>query len=196
MTHYSGIVSRIGSKVFGDKTSYYFFLDGVEGLFKMGAKRPTFKEGGQVEFDVNEKNAVQWDSIKSAPAAPEPVSTAVPTPSAQHAAVPAPKQADPAPASAPFDRYRNRDYAYEERRNINRQFSRRLAFEETAKLLDLGVFTLPKTENKRYEAYMVYVAKQTEAIYADVVADHAPQAPVVTESAPVPAGLAPDEVTD
>ncbi|MHB8413974.1 MAG: hypothetical protein ACYDB1_01070 [Acidiferrobacteraceae bacterium] len=193
-------MSRIGSKVFGDKTSYYFFLDGVEGLFKMGGKRPTFKEGGQVEFDVNEKNAVEWNSIKSAPAAPEPVPTAAPQTAPQAAPVPiqtaAPPSAARAPVTVPFDRYRNRDFAYEERRNINRQFSRRLAFEETAKLLDLGVFTLPKTENKRYEAYMVYVAKQTEAIYADVVADHAPQAPVVTKSAPVPAGLAPDEVTD
>ncbi len=191
MTHYSGIVSRIGSKVFGDKTSYYFFLDGVEGLFKMGGKRPTFKEGSQVEFDTDAKSYVEWNSIKSAVAAPEPAKTA------QAAATAAPaRSAAPLPV-APFDRYRNKQFAYEERRNINRQVARKLAFEEVTKLLELGVFVLPKTQNKMYEAYMAYVAKQTEAIYTDIVADHDPAVAPKPVLAIVPAQTAADaEVSD
>ena len=196
---YTGVVSRIGSKKFGEKTSYYFFLDGVEGMFKMNVKRPTFKEGAQIEFEANEQRAVNWSTIT-------PVNAASPTahtPAAPE--TPVTRTGDPLlPPSPPartfveerFDKYRNRAYCDLERRNINRQFAYRLAVDLTEKMMAVGAIALtnskgaPLPPDKAYDAYLAHIEELTRRIYADIVQDHLPEvkvtdAPVEAPSQPL-----------
>lgn len=185
---YTGVVSRIGSKQFGEKTSYYFFLDGVEGMFKMNAKRPTFKEGAQIEFEANDQRAVNWGTIAPVNSAP-PIAQTLTAPEATMVItgghVPAPSSPAPVSVEERFDKYRNRAYCDLERRNINRQFAYRLAVELTEKMIAAGTIALtnskgtPLPPDKAYDAYLAHVEELTSRIYADIVQDHLPEAKIV-----------------
>ena len=179
---YSGIVNRIGSKTFknddGEKVSHYFFLKGVERLFKMGSKRPTFKEGAEISFEANEKGTVEWNSIKPIGSVPAP--TVAPASGVQ--ALPtkevAPVSSEATSGYSRFDKYRNREYCDLERRNINRQFAYRLAVELASDLREAGAMVLTNTKgvalspDKAFDAYLAYVEELTNRIYNDVVIDH------------------------
>ena len=189
---YTGVVSRIGSKQFGEKTSYYFFLEGVEGLFKMNGKRPTFKEGAQIEFEANDQRAVNWGTIAPVNSAP-PIAHTLPAPEATMVItgghVPAPSSpAAPVSVEERFDKYRNRAYCDLERRNINRQFAYRLAVELTEKMIAAGAIALTNSKgaslppDKAYDVYLTHLEELTGRIYADIVQDHLPEIKVADAS--------------
>jgi hypothetical protein len=59
--NYEGVVRSTLERPWKGKKLYSFFLDGVEGLFKMGEKRPTFKEGSYVKFTADDKLQVMGE---------------------------------------------------------------------------------------------------------------------------------------
>ena len=95
MALFQGVVEKSKSRVWPNGTSYFFFIEGSDIMFKMGNKAPAFKEGGEISFEADENGSVKWASIKSlshrAPEEAVPVATVLPqlvmvTPAAQVAA--------------------------------------------------------------------------------------------------------------
>lgn len=190
MAHYTGTVSRIIERTFGNKVKFSFFLEGVDGtLFKMNETRPTFKEGGQVEFDASEKGFVSnLKSLAATQAAPE---TGLVTSPVEHTSrgVFIPKR---------WHRYEDRQYAEAERRSIVRQKALDLALTAVNAMLDREAIKLPAKQSEKMESYLEFVTMATDVFYADLVVDHAvPEESPKTEGNPsVPTSMQPTPPVD
>lgn len=177
MAHYTGTVSRILERTFGNKVKFSFFLEGVDGmLFKMNETRPTFKEGGQVEFDASEKGVVS--NLKSLPAAQTATATELATSPVEHTSrgVFIPKR---------WHRYEDRQYAEAERRSIVRQKALDLALTAVNAMLDREAIKLPTKQSEKMESYLEFVTMATDVFYADLAVDHSvPEAEAEAEDKP------------
>lgn len=177
MAHYTGTVSRIIERTFGNKVKFSFFLEGVDGtLFKMNETRPTFKEGGQVEFDASEKGFVS--NLKSLAAAQIATATGIVTSPVEHTSrgVFIPKR---------WHRYEDRQYAESERLSIVRQKALDLALTAVNAMLDREAIKLPTKQSEKMESYLEFVTMATDVFYADLAVEHSvPEVETGTEDKP------------
>ena len=168
MAHYTGTVSRIIERTFGNKVKFSFFLEGVDGtLFKMNETRPTFKEGGRVEFDASDKGFVS--NLKSlAPEQPTPQTTTIQSTNIENRGGPSPYIHVP----KRWHRYEDRQYAEAERRSIVRQKALDLALTAVNAMLDREAIKLPAKQSEKMESYLEFVTMATDVFYADLAVDH------------------------
>ena len=163
-TAYQGVVEKSRSKVWPNGTSYFFFLEGNDTMFKMGTKAPTFKEGAEISFEANEKGQVNWASIKSlSHRAPEVAAPATPTPAPVAQASVAPKS-----TAKPY----TPGFTFKDL-SIVRQVALKAAIEGANFLLSSGSYAIPKTKNKALSGYTDLVQELTDTFYADLSVEHA-----------------------
>lgn len=176
MSKVQGVVERVRSKVWPDGTSYFFFLEGNETMYKMGRKTPEFKEGAEIAFEVDERGSVKWTSITSLSHRAPEVATVTP-PCAAAAA-----HASPAAPTAPYKAgFTLKDLS------IVRQVSQKNAVDMAKFLIDKDLYPLVKTKSKALDAMVELVRALTDGFYADLSTEHAPGAPASpTIIAPAP----------
>ena len=178
MALFQGVVEKSKSRVWPNGTSYFFFLEGSDIMFKMGNKAPAFKEGGEISFEADENGSVKWASIKSlshrapeeaapipkaAPQIAQPVATSnkVIIESIQHAAG--------GPVATPIKfvpGFTLKDLS------IVRQVAMKAAIEAVPFLVTSGTYALPKTKAKAFDAYIDLVLEITSRLYADLSVTH------------------------
>ncbi len=182
MTQFQGVVEKSKSKVWPNGTSYFFFLEGSDIMFKMGNKAPSFKEGAEISFEADEKGSVKWASIKSlSHRAPEEVRPASATVPAQNQETAVAEEVPQSAAVKFVPGFTLKDLS------IVRQVAMKAAIEAVPFLVTSGSYTLPKTKAKAFDAYIDLVLEITNRLYADLSVAHEAgvQTPKVAEAEPV-----------
>lgn len=151
---YEGIVNKKTEKFFPangkmrEATLYGLALRNVDGFFGLGkAPVTSFNEGDYIEFEANEKRAVDVNSIRvTKPTAPT---------TATVSGVSAAKQA--------FGKEDNRQ------KSIVLQSSRKDAIELLKVMVSAGAIELPKTKDKAQTAILAYVEEYTDRFFLDTM---------------------------
>jgi hypothetical protein len=149
-----GVVQKINIKPYDGKSLYSFFLKGQDGMFSLGERTPSFKEGDSIQFEtvqkgryVNAINVAPWDGQGAVTAPPVAHTTrklfggGVPSKSSEEKAYWAKRDA-------------NQEIT---QRKIEIQAARNAAI-ETAKFLTEKEFVkTPTKQADKYDAFMALV---------------------------------------
>lgn len=153
MTNYEGVVRSTLERSYRGKKLYSFFLADVDGLFKLGEKRPTFKEGAYVKFQTNDKLEVIGDIEATSR---EPVTS----------------QAQPVAKAAQAERVEKASTAYEDKeakrqKSIHYQSARNSAIEVIRLAFEQGAIALPSKKGAGYDALLGFVDHLTNRYFTD-----------------------------
>ncbi len=150
---FEGVVRSTLERNYRGKKLYSFFLDGVDGLFKLGEKRPTFKEGAYVKFSTNDKLEVEGE-IEAQVKAPAPVES---------------KGEKVEKALTSYEKgIVDRQTADENRqKSIHYQSARKDAIEVTRLALENGAYTLPAKKGLSEAALLAFIDRLTVRYFED-----------------------------
>lgn len=152
-----GIVQKINIKPYDGKNLYSFFLKGQDGMYSLGERAPSFKEGDSIQFEtlqrgkyVNAVNVAPWvsDGTTTAPTVPSTARTSGWTTTGQRGGK----------SSEEKVYWAKKDAASEvTQRRIEIQAARNAAIEAARFLIEKEFVKTPTKQADKYDSYLALV---------------------------------------
>lgn len=160
MEQFKGTVGYIGEKKWGTKTFFSFTIKGTDGFFRTGVVRPSFKQGGYIQFEADAQKNVDMNSIVSiGERAPDEV---VKEQSAKIGGM--------APGTKPIDFRAEADKARQ--KSIHYQSAHKDAIEVAKYAVEKGLIRLPVSAPKGYDAFLALIDDLTQQFFTKFESEH------------------------